>query len=140
MHANNRRRLSTLTRLMAAAVLALAGGAWTGPRQRPAENGVTSTTITFGQTAPQSGPAALYGQSEWGVLAEFAAVNAHGGVQGRKLRLISLDDQNRIGERINAGLAGALRAQQSRHLRLSQIPQVAGHIVECTGELAQFVA
>jgi branched-chain amino acid transport system substrate-binding protein len=93
MHANNRRRLSTLTRLMAAAVLALAAGAWTGPRQHPAENGVTSTTITFGQTAPQSGPAALYGQSKWGVLAEFAAVNAHGGVQGRKLRLISLDDQ-----------------------------------------------
>jgi ABC-type branched-subunit amino acid transport system substrate-binding protein len=93
MHTNNRRRLSTLTRLMAAAVLALVAGAWTGPRQHPAENGVTSTTITFGQTAPQSGPAALYGQSRWGVLAEFAAVNAHGGVQGRKLQLISLDDQ-----------------------------------------------
>jgi ABC-type branched-subunit amino acid transport system substrate-binding protein len=93
MHANNRRRLSILTRLTAAAVLALAAGAWTGPRQRPAENGVTSTTITFGQTAPQSGPAALYGESEWGVLAEFAAVNARGGVQGRMLKLISLDDQ-----------------------------------------------
>src|SRR3989440_4245879 len=93
MHANNRRRLSTLPRLMAAAVLALAAGAWTGARQRPAENGVTSTTITFGQTAPQSGPAAVYGQSEWGVRAAFAAVNAHGGVQGRKLKLISLDDQ-----------------------------------------------
>jgi branched-chain amino acid transport system substrate-binding protein len=93
MHANNRRRLSTLTRLMAAAVLALAAGAWTGPRQHPAENGVTSTTITFGQTVPQSGAAALYGQSKSGVLAEFAAVNAHGGVQGRKLQLISLDDQ-----------------------------------------------
>jgi branched-chain amino acid transport system substrate-binding protein len=93
MHANNRCRLSILTRLMVAAMLALASGAWTGPRQHPAENGVTSTTITFGQTAPQSGPAALYGQSKWGVLAEFAAVNAHGGVQGRKLQLISLDDQ-----------------------------------------------
>src|SRR2546421_2700584 len=93
MHANNRRRLSTLPRLMAAAVLALAAGAWTGARQRPAENGVTSTTITFGQTAPQSGPAAVYGQSEWGVRAAFADVNAHGGVQGRKLKLFSLDDQ-----------------------------------------------
>ena len=61
MQAHNRRRLSTLTRLLVAALLALTTGAWTGPRQRPAENGVTSTTITFGQTAPQSGPAALYG-------------------------------------------------------------------------------
>jgi branched-chain amino acid transport system substrate-binding protein len=55
--------------------------------------GVTSSTITFGQTTPQSGPAALYGESENGVLAYFDYVNAHGGVLGRHLRLISLDDQ-----------------------------------------------
>lgn len=55
--------------------------------------GVTSSTITFGQTTPQSGPAALYGESENGVLAYFDYVNAHGGVLGRKLKLISLDDQ-----------------------------------------------
>lgn len=57
------------------------------------ENGVTSSTITFGQTAPQSGPAALYGESTYGVQAYFAYVNAHGGVHGRKLKLISYDDQ-----------------------------------------------
>ena len=64
MPAHSRRRLSTLTRLMVAAVLALAAGASIGPRQRPAESGVTSTTIIFGQTAPQSAPVALYRQSD----------------------------------------------------------------------------
>jgi branched-chain amino acid transport system substrate-binding protein len=55
--------------------------------------GVTSTSVTFGQTVPYSGPAALYGESAAGVKAYFAMVNAQGGVNGRKLKLISLDDQ-----------------------------------------------
>ncbi len=55
--------------------------------------GVASTTITFGQTVPKSGPAALYGQSTYGVDAYFRYTNAHGGVQGRTLRLVSLDDK-----------------------------------------------
>src|SRR5215467_12117248 len=56
-------------------------------------NGVTSSTITFGQTVPKTGPAALYGESTAGVQAYFDYVNAHGGVHGRKLKLISLNDQ-----------------------------------------------
>jgi branched-chain amino acid transport system substrate-binding protein len=56
-------------------------------------DGVTSTTITFGQTVPKTGPAALYGESTAGVQAFFDYVDAHGGVKGRKLRLISLNDQ-----------------------------------------------
>lgn len=55
--------------------------------------GVTKTSVTFGQTVPQSGPAALYGQSTAGVRAYFDMVNAQGGVNGRKLKLIALDDQ-----------------------------------------------
>jgi branched-chain amino acid transport system substrate-binding protein len=55
--------------------------------------GVTATSILFGQTVPKSGPAALYGESTAGVLAYFDYVNAHGGVNGRTLKLISLDDQ-----------------------------------------------
>jgi branched-chain amino acid transport system substrate-binding protein len=55
--------------------------------------GVSKSTITFGQTAPQSGPAALYGQSTAGVRAYFDMINAKGGVGGRKLKLNSLDDQ-----------------------------------------------
>jgi ABC-type branched-subunit amino acid transport system substrate-binding protein len=54
---------------------------------------VTKTSVLFGQTAPSSGPAALYGESTAGVRAYFAMVNAQGGVNGRKLELKSLDDQ-----------------------------------------------
>ena len=55
--------------------------------------GVTSTTVLFGQTVPKTGPAALYGESTTGVQAYFDYVNAHGGVNGRKIKFISLDDQ-----------------------------------------------
>jgi ABC-type branched-subunit amino acid transport system substrate-binding protein len=55
--------------------------------------GVTSTSILFGQTVPKTGPAALYGESTAGVQAYFDYVNAHGGVHGRKIHFISLNDQ-----------------------------------------------
>ena len=55
--------------------------------------GVTSTTVLFGQTVPKTGPAALYGESTAGVQAYFDYVNAHGGVNGRKIHFISLNDQ-----------------------------------------------
>ncbi|HUL28715.1 MAG TPA: ABC transporter substrate-binding protein [Streptosporangiaceae bacterium] len=54
---------------------------------------MTSTSILFGQTVPKTGPAALYGESTAGVQAYFDYVNAHGGVNGRKIKFISLNDQ-----------------------------------------------
>ena len=54
--------------------------------------GVTDTEIKIGQTMPYSGPlsaAATIGRVE---LAYFDMINAEGGVNGRKIRLISLDD------------------------------------------------
>ena len=59
----------------------------------PATPGVTASSILFGQTVPKSGPAALYGQQTQGIQAYFDTINAQGGVGGRKLKLISLDDQ-----------------------------------------------
>jgi branched-chain amino acid transport system substrate-binding protein len=76
----------------AAAVLLAACGSSSGSSGSTAP-GVTSTSILFGQTVPKTGPAALYGQSTAGVQAYFDYVNAHGGIHGRKLELISLDDQ-----------------------------------------------
>jgi ABC-type branched-subunit amino acid transport system substrate-binding protein len=58
-----------------------------------AETGVTPTTIVIGQSAAFSGPAqALGNDMRAGALAYFQAVNAAGGVNGRKIELRSLDD------------------------------------------------
>ena len=55
--------------------------------------GVTANSILFGQAAALEGPSSALGQSmRQGILAAFAEVNAKGGVQGRKLNLISRDD------------------------------------------------
>ena len=55
--------------------------------------GVTATTITIGGTVPITGPAALFGSVGRGADAYFKYVNAHGGVNGRKVKYIYLDDQ-----------------------------------------------
>lgn len=75
-------------------VVAAACGGHSSSAAGPASSAASSSsTIVFGQTVPKSGPAALYGESTSGVLAYFDAVNAHGGVNGHRLKLISLDDQ-----------------------------------------------
>src|SRR6266705_6201360 len=58
-----------------------------------AETGVTPTTIVIGQSAAFSGPASELGnEMRAGAMAYFRAVNAAGGVNGRKIELRSLDD------------------------------------------------
>jgi branched-chain amino acid transport system substrate-binding protein len=54
--------------------------------------GVTDSEIKIGQTVPLSGPASAYSVGSKAQHAVFAKVNAEGGVNGRKIRLISLDD------------------------------------------------
>jgi branched-chain amino acid transport system substrate-binding protein len=54
--------------------------------------GVTSSTITIGGTVPITGPAALFGSVGRGADAYFKYVNAHGGVNGRKIKYVYLDD------------------------------------------------
>ncbi|PRC92320.1 ABC transporter substrate-binding protein [Solimicrobium silvestre] len=58
-----------------------------------AENGVTSNTITIGQSAAFTGPAQQLGIGmRDGALAYFDHINSQGGVNGRQIKLISLDD------------------------------------------------
>ncbi len=54
--------------------------------------GVTDTEIKLGQTMPYSGPASALGVVGKAHVAYFAMVNANGGVNGRKINLLSLDD------------------------------------------------
>ena len=58
-----------------------------------AEVGVTESEIRIGQFAALSGPAAELGKRlQLGIQAHFTAINAAGGIKGRKLTLISRDD------------------------------------------------
>ncbi len=54
--------------------------------------GVSDSEIKIGQTMPYSGPASSYGTQGKAEAAYFAMLNAQGGVNGRKIELISLDD------------------------------------------------
>jgi branched-chain amino acid transport system substrate-binding protein len=58
-----------------------------------AEDGVTADTIVFGQEAVFVGPAAALGTGmRVGIQAAFEEANKQGGVQGRKLKLVTIDD------------------------------------------------
>jgi branched-chain amino acid transport system substrate-binding protein len=54
--------------------------------------GVTDTEIKIGQTMPYSGPASAYSVIGRAETAYFKMINEQGGVNGRKINLISLDD------------------------------------------------
>jgi ABC-type branched-subunit amino acid transport system substrate-binding protein len=72
---------------LALAVTGLAALGAPGPTPPPAE-------LVLGQSAPLSGPSAMLGQEyREGALAYFAEVNRQGGIHGRRLKLLSLDDR-----------------------------------------------
>jgi ABC-type branched-subunit amino acid transport system substrate-binding protein len=54
--------------------------------------GVTPTEIRIGQTMPYSGPVSAFGALGKGEVGYFKMVNERGGINGRKVNLISLDD------------------------------------------------
>jgi branched-chain amino acid transport system substrate-binding protein len=65
-----------------------------GFRAARAENapGVTDTEIKIGQTIPYSGPASAFGSIGRAEAAYFRMINDQGGINGRKINFISLDD------------------------------------------------
>ena len=54
--------------------------------------GVTATEIKIGQTEAYSGPASAYGAIGKGLTAYFKRMNDQGGIAGRKVNFISVDD------------------------------------------------
>lgn len=58
-----------------------------------AEPGISENTITLGMSAPLSGPNGAYGmEMQQTIQAYFSQINKAGGVNGRKLELVALDD------------------------------------------------
>lgn len=76
-----------------AALAAAITGVAIVPAAIAADPGVTDTEIVVGDILPLSGPPALLGAAHnIGVKVAVAEVNAQGGINGRKVRLISEDD------------------------------------------------
>ncbi|HKW52791.1 MAG TPA: ABC transporter substrate-binding protein [Stellaceae bacterium] len=76
-------------------VLLLAAAAlWAAPAAAQHGNapGVGNDEIKIGQTMPYSGPASAYGAIGRSEAAYLAMINEQGGVNGRKINLVSLDD------------------------------------------------
>src|SRR4029077_8286609 len=86
MKVNGHSRL-VLISLCIAAVTASPVGA-----QQSKAPGVTDTEIKVGQTMPYSGPASAWGAVGRAELAYFKMINERGGIKGRKISLLSLDD------------------------------------------------
>lgn len=79
---------SALARMVMVAALALGGGA------SMAQEGVSKTAITIGQSVALLGPgSALAAPFHAGAKLYFDRVNAAGGVNGRKIELVVLDDR-----------------------------------------------
>ena len=74
-------------RLVCAFVIALSAPCWAG--ETP---GVTATQIMIGGIYPLSGPASSIGQVGHGVLAYVQSINDRGGINGRKINYVMLDD------------------------------------------------
>ncbi len=85
----------TFKNIYTALVIAgLAGAALTGcgEKQSGGDPGVSDSEIKIGNTNPYSGPASAYGTIGRASTAYFDMINEQGGVNGRKINFISLDD------------------------------------------------
>jgi len=74
-------------RLACALIIAMLVPCWAGDTP-----GVTATEIKIGGIFPLSGPASSIGQVGHGVLAYVKSVNDRGGINGRKINYVVLDD------------------------------------------------
>jgi branched-chain amino acid transport system substrate-binding protein len=73
-------------------VSAMALLALSAPATAAEMRGVTATEIKIGQTMPYSGPVSAFGALGKGEVGYFKMINERGGINGRKINLISLDD------------------------------------------------
>src|SRR5437660_367137 len=80
------------SRSAALAALALTLAATPAAAQKQYGPGVTDTEIKIGTTTPYSGPASAYSAGAVSATAYFTMINQQGGVNGRKINFISLDD------------------------------------------------
>ena len=85
--------MSTRKLFVSASVIAgLALGTSTALAQKKYDTGASDTEIKIGNIMPYSGPASAYGTIGKTEAAYFKMINEQGGINGRKINFISLDD------------------------------------------------
>ena len=96
--------MKSLRNAILASVLAL------GLTQAHAEDGVTDTSITLGMSSPFTGPNGLYGmQMREAMTAYFDQINKSGGINGRKIELITIDDGYESGIQVGVPVSPLVR-------------------------------
>jgi branched-chain amino acid transport system substrate-binding protein len=128
-----------MRRISAIAGVFLIAAAQPAMAQKKYGPGVSDTEIKLGQTMPYSGPASPIGVIGKIESAYFKMINAQGGVNGRKVNLISLDDafspaktveQTRSlveGEEVLAivsTLGSATNIATAKYLNQKKVPQI----------------
>jgi branched-chain amino acid transport system substrate-binding protein len=83
-----RRRSQTIAALLGALALATLPA----KAEKKYDSGATDTEIKIGHINPYSGPASAYGAIGKAISGYFDMLNAEGGVNGRKIKFITLDD------------------------------------------------
>ena len=78
--------------LRAGAVLTLTFAITPAPAQKAYGPGVSDTEIKIGTTTPFSGPASAYSAGAVSATAYFQMINEQGGINGRKINYVALDD------------------------------------------------
>jgi len=85
-------RVGLSCKLQSLVIIALALQASSALAEKNYGPGVTDIEIKIGQTMPYSGPLSGMGTHGKAMAAYFAKLNDEGGINGRKIKLISLDD------------------------------------------------
>ena len=88
----NRRKFAAQLATITAAATALATLSMPAWAQKKYDSGADDKEIKIGHIGPYSGPASAYGTIGKAISAYIDKVNADGGVNGRKIKLITLDD------------------------------------------------
>ncbi len=84
--------MSTKQLLVSAAIVGLALGTSAAVAQKKYDVGASDTEIKIGNIMPYSGPASAYGTIGKAEAAYFKKINDEGGINGRKINFISVDD------------------------------------------------
>src|SRR5881394_532551 len=140
-HASRQDREGTMPgiRIAAATFLSLALLAASASAQKKYDPGASDSEIKLGQTMPYSGPLSGFITLAKAELAYFQMVNDQGGVNGRKITMISLDDgfsppktveqTRRLVEQdqvlaISGSLGTATNAAVQKYLNTKKVPQL----------------